>query len=105
MKWGISEQLAFAQLLAEEGVVVMVLDELQDCVVGVKSLNPYLTFLPFTTCAACYLLEHLISALVGPEVGLVKERVGIEDRHQTNTICVPTRMSHSWREKALMISW
>ena len=90
----IVKQLSFGYLMGIECIIIMCLHHLEHFVRGIKGLDKHFPFGPFSSRTSCHLFEHLISPLVGAEVGLVKERIGIEYRHQTHIIEMETFGDH-----------
>lgn len=86
MERGIMEELSFAYLLSEEGVVVVRYEVLEERMLGVGGLDDHLPDIAFASCPSCYLLEHLKSAFGRAKIGLVKEGIGLEYADQTDII-------------------
>ena len=86
IEWWIVEQLALGYLLGVKGIVIMRLHHLKHFIRCIESLDEHFSFGALSSGTSCYLFEHLISTLVGAEVGLVKERIGIEHRYQAHIV-------------------
>lgn len=80
--------------------------------VGIYGLYHYRTALLTSAGASRHLFEHIVGTFVAPEVGEIKQGVGIQHTYGGDiaeikpfvTICVPTSMSLSWRENSSIIS-
>ena len=62
------------------------LHHLQHEVRGIERLDPYFSSRPFPAGSSRHLLQHLVCPFVCPEIGLVEERVGVENRHQPHVV-------------------
>ena len=95
----IVKQLSFGYLMGIEGIIIMRLYHLKHFVRGIKSLDKHFAFGTFSSGTSCHLLEHLISPFVSTEIRLVKERIGIEYRHETHIIEMQTFGDHLRSDK------
>ena len=102
----IIEQFSLAYLLTIERFVVMMPRKVQDFVGGIKSLNPHFPFRTFASGSSCHLLQHLVCPLIGTKIRLIKERISIQHRHQTDVIKMEPFGDHLRADQyiALMVS-
>ena len=80
------EKFPLCNLRLEQAFVVMALHIVQHGVLRLESLDKHLPLLPFPTCPACHLLQHLIGSFVTAEIGLIKHGVSAEHCHQRHIV-------------------